>query len=124
VEGNNELLGLDAEAIRSLEQLVGGDRPALAEIVNAFLEDAPAQIAELRRGVESGDAGVAGRAAHTLKANGRTFGAAGLADLCAEIEAAARSGDLASARARVDDLEQEWLAVQPALTVLGNGPLG
>jgi HPt (histidine-containing phosphotransfer) domain-containing protein len=121
VDGDDERLGLDREAISSLEELVGGDRVMLADVVDAFLEDAPMQIGELRRGAETGDASLAGRAAHTLKANGRTFGATALAALCQEIEAASRAGDLGPARARIGDLESEWAMVQPALMALRDG---
>ncbi len=110
--------GLDPEAVRSLRDLVGGDDDALAEIVDAFLDDAPVQIHALRTAAMAGDAVVAGRAAHTLKANGRTFGAHELADLCQELEAAARAGDVATVVARVDDVDASWQRVRPALVEL------
>jgi HPt (histidine-containing phosphotransfer) domain-containing protein len=110
--------GLDPEAVRSLRGLVGDDSEALAEIVDAFLEDAPAQLHSLRAAATTGDADVAGRAAHTLKANGRTFGAGDLADLCQELEAAARGGDLETVAAHLDDVELAWQRVRPALVAL------
>ena len=47
----------------------------LAELVDDFLADAPAQLQSLREAATSGDATRARRAAHTLKGNSRTFGA-------------------------------------------------
>jgi HPt (histidine-containing phosphotransfer) domain-containing protein len=109
---------LDADALRSLIELVGDDREALAEIVDAFLEEAPQRLTELREGIASADATVVGRAAHTLKANGRTFGAERLAQLSEEIETAARGGDLSPASARIDDLDKAWQEVLPEVTAL------
>ena len=48
-----------------------------------------------------------GRAAHTLKSNGYTFGAVALGDLCRELETAARDGDLSGAAPLVEQVEAE-----------------
>jgi HPt (histidine-containing phosphotransfer) domain-containing protein len=109
---------LDRDALGLLEEMVGGDRAALVEIVDAFLEDAPAQLADLRRAAEGGDDVLAGRAAHTLKANGRTFGATMLASVSQEIEVAARSGDLSMLETRLEELEGLWPNVRAQLTAL------
>lgn len=71
---------LDPESVQALRELVGGDGDALAEILDAFLEDGPAQLEALHAASIGGDVVVAGRAAHTLKPNRRTFGATELAD--------------------------------------------
>jgi HPt (histidine-containing phosphotransfer) domain-containing protein len=112
---------LDTDATTALLELVGDDPEALAEIVDAFVEEGPQRLAELRDGIARGDATLIGRAAHTLKANARTFGATQLALLGEEIETAARSGDLTPASACIDQLEEEWRAVQPALGALRAG---
>ena len=39
---------LDPDALRALSELLGGDREALAELVDAFLDEAPERLAELR----------------------------------------------------------------------------
>ena len=116
--GNPGFGTLDGEAVRSLIDLVGDDREALTEIVEAFVDEAPQRIAELRDGLAAGDAVLVGRAAHTLKANGRTFGAFRLAELCQEVEAAARGGDLAPASARIDELDKAWNEIRPDLEAL------
>jgi HPt (histidine-containing phosphotransfer) domain-containing protein len=112
---------LDPDAITSLIELVGNDAEALAEIVGAFLEEAPERLTELHRGIENADAALVGRAAHTLKANGRMFGAARLAQLSEEIETAARGGDLEPASTRIDELEEEWRIIRPELQALEEG---
>lgn len=106
--------GLDPSATRALSELLAGDQEALAELVDAFLEEAPKQLAELR----ASDAAVAGRAAHTLKSNALTFGAVELASLCRRLEEAARAGTLDGQRDTIDRVEAEWPRVRSALVAL------
>ena len=51
-----DVRALDADAVRALYELLGEDREALAEIVDAFLDEAPRRLAELRRGFDEFDA--------------------------------------------------------------------
>jgi len=112
---------LDPDALRALSELLGGDREALAELVDAFLDEAPERLAELRGGADRGDTGLAGRAAHTLKSNGMTFGAVELASLCRRLEVAARAGELGANRDLIDRVDAEWARVRHALTALRGG---
>jgi HPt (histidine-containing phosphotransfer) domain-containing protein len=103
---------LDPGAARALSDMLGGDREALVELVDAFLEEAPQRLAEMR----SSDPAVAGRAAHTLKSNALTFGAGELAAICREAEAAARTGGLD--RELVDLADGAWVRARPELMAL------
>jgi HPt (histidine-containing phosphotransfer) domain-containing protein len=118
------LRALEADAVRALHELVGEDPELFDELVATFLEDGPQRIAELRRAVDGGDSESAGRAAHTLKTNGATFGATELASLCRRLEAAARADELAAAAGLVDHVEQSWVLVRSDLTSLGQGKPG
>ena len=82
---------LDASVLESLRELGGDD--FLAEVIDTFRVDAPNLLATLRRSLEQADADELRRAAHTLKSNGATLGAAGFAELCRELEERARNGD-------------------------------
>jgi HPt (histidine-containing phosphotransfer) domain-containing protein len=55
------------------------------------------------------------RAAHTLKSNGANFGATAFAQLCREMEAAARVGALEDAAARLAQIEAAYERVAAAL---------
>ena len=112
---------LDDEAVRSLSDLVGDDPELIAELVDAFLDEAPVRLDELRTGVAQGDLVLAGRAAHTLKSNGFTFGARTLGELCQELETAAQNGHLDEASPLVARVETEWSRVRPALDALRSG---
>ncbi len=109
---------LDADAVRALYELLGEDRKALEEIVDAFLDEAPKRLAELRRGVDEDDSAVAGRAAHTLKSNGGTFGAVELVSLCRRLEEAARANDLAGSADLLHAVDVQWTRVSKELTAL------
>ena len=111
---------LDGAALDRLREAVGDE--FVGELVATFLGDAPAQLATLRSAVERGDADEARTAAHTLKANGATFGAEGFSELCRQLEEKAKAGELARGG---DDLvgqaEAEYVRVEAALAALGVG---
>jgi HPt (histidine-containing phosphotransfer) domain-containing protein len=112
---------LNEAVVAELLESVGGDTEFLAELIDDFLADAPAQLEALREAATSGDAVGARRAAHTLKGNARTFGAVRLASLCEETEAAAGADDLDAVLARVDGIEEEWALAQRALLMSRDG---
>jgi HPt (histidine-containing phosphotransfer) domain-containing protein len=118
---DNDVRALDPVAVRALYELLGGDREALVELVDSFVDEAPERLAELRRGAEQGDAALLGRAAHTLKSDGSTFGAVELASLCRRLEVAARANELAGSADLVDRVEAQWALVRHALADLRDG---
>ena len=100
---------------------MGDDPEFLAELIDDFLADAPAQLESLREAATSGDATAARRAAHTLKGNSRTFGAGNLASLCQEAETAAGEGDLDAVLSRLDEIDREWRRVCAELVAWRDG---
>lgn len=115
---DNDVHALDAVAVDGLWELLGGDREALAELVDAFVDEAPKHLAELRQGADQCDMALAGRAAHTLKANALTFGALDFAELFRRLEAAAKAGELSGTRELVDRAEDRWPRVREQLRAL------
>jgi HPt (histidine-containing phosphotransfer) domain-containing protein len=80
----------DPAALRLPADLIGDDRrDAVRAIVDAFVDEAPQRLAELRAGSEGKDAVRVGRVAHALKSDALTFGATRLGQLCLELEAVA-----------------------------------
>jgi HPt (histidine-containing phosphotransfer) domain-containing protein len=102
--------------LRELEAAVG-DPTFVRELISTFLNDAPDLLGELRSSLEQRDFEELRRAAHTLKANGRTFGATGLAALSEELELSAQMGTLADAVELVTRIEREYARVAGALGV-------
>jgi HPt (histidine-containing phosphotransfer) domain-containing protein len=116
-----DVRGLEPIAVGALYELLGCDREALVELVDAFLDEAPQRLAELRQGADQRDAALVGRAAHTLKSNGSTFGAVELASLCRRLELAARADELAGSAELIDRVEAQWALVRRALTAVRDG---
>ncbi len=104
-----------------LRDSVGGDAEFLAELIHEFVDDAPTQLESLRVAASTGDAAGALRAAHTLKGTSMTFGAAELATLCQDAEAAAGAKDLGAVLAGIDGIEAEWARVRAELLTYGDG---
>jgi signal transduction histidine kinase/CheY-like chemotaxis protein/HPt (histidine-containing phosphotransfer) domain-containing protein len=89
---------IDEATLRAFAQAMGEDDPGfIREMIDQFLTDAPGLVTAMRDGLDSGDADAVRRAAHTLKSNASTFGAHGLAERSASLEASAKAGDLADA---------------------------
>ncbi|MEW6208114.1 MAG: response regulator [Acidobacteriota bacterium] len=89
---------LDMSAIESLRELQGdGEDDLFREIVEIYIADAPAYIADISLAVESANAAAIERAAHTLKGSSASLGAHLLASACLEMEKLGRSGSLTGA---------------------------
>jgi HPt (histidine-containing phosphotransfer) domain-containing protein len=106
---------LDQDALDALDEVTGGDAEFLAELVDTFLEDAPLLLTDLHQAIQAGDAGEVRRLAHSLKGNGRDFGANAFAQLCETLEHDAADGNLSAAQELFNDIEGEFPRVQDAL---------
>ena len=120
-EADDSEAALDQGAVGTLMELIGDDPEMVRDIVGAILEDAPERLAEIASGLADGDARLVRRAAHTLKANGLTFGALAFAEACRELEEAARGDFLDAAAPIAAEIERSWSAVRPAIEALAAG---
>jgi HPt (histidine-containing phosphotransfer) domain-containing protein len=107
--------------LSELRESVGDDPAFVGELIDEFVQAAPGLLETLREAAASGDGTTAQRAAHTLKGNGRTFGAVELAGLCQEAETAAAKGDLDAVLAGVDAIGMEWERVSAELAAYRRG---
>jgi HPt (histidine-containing phosphotransfer) domain-containing protein len=108
---------VDASVLEQLEASLG-EPAVVAELVDTFLRDAPKRLAALRDATTSGDSAELRRAAHTLKSNAQAFGAGPLAELCRELENAAKTGLPAEAAELVGRIEAEYGRVEGTLARL------
>jgi CheY-like chemotaxis protein len=89
------------QAIGQLELLldsVMGDRALLVEMAELWLADSAKQENQIRSGLDSGDAIMIQRAAHSLKGSVGTFQASAAQDAANQLEMSAKNADLARAR--------------------------
>jgi CheY-like chemotaxis protein len=83
---------LDARALTTLLEMIGGEEASLAELIDSFLGEAPVLLDALQAAHARGNADGMRRAAHTLKSSSADFGALELSALFREIETRARDG--------------------------------
>src|SRR5205085_2274265 len=104
---------IDPGVMDRLVATMGGS--FVAELIDTFVEDGRELVAALRRSLAAKDVDGFRRAAHSLKSNGETLGATGLATLARELESMARGGSLDSAGERLDPLAGEYESAARAL---------
>jgi HPt (histidine-containing phosphotransfer) domain-containing protein len=109
---------IDPEAWETMKSMA--DPAFLVELIDTYLVDSPAQIEQMRRGLESGDVEGVRRAAHSLKSNSASFGAKRLAEASRDLEMLAKSGSLEGAGPKVEAVHLEFNRLQPELEKLKN----
>jgi HPt (histidine-containing phosphotransfer) domain-containing protein len=110
---------IDPATYRELQNTAGAD--FAAELVDTFLEEAPAMLAELRSARAASDAERFRRAAHSLKSNCQTFGATALGALARELELNGIDADPARGDAALNALDAAYKQAAAALKELGGG---
>lgn len=110
---------IDVATFAELKETAGAD--FVRELVDTFLEEAPAMLGELRAALGAGDAELFRRTAHSLKSNANTFGAVTLSGLARELELGGFEPVRTAAGAPLDALELEFTRVAQALTELKHG---
>ncbi len=110
--------GRDVIDIRVLKALVGDDEEAVQELLDEYLQSVRQQAEEVRHAAGDGDISMAGNIVHKLKSSSRSVGAMSLADACADLEHAARTGDKAALMRGMPKFETAAAAVKNALAGL------
>ena len=113
---------LDREQVELLRGLDDGAGAVLAEIVEQYLAQTAEGRADLLRVLDEGDPEALRRAAHALKGASANVGARALAEVCAQLEARGRFGQLDGAGDLLACFDAEFARVRDALTsVLATG---
>ena len=106
---------IDQTTLAALLDSIGGDREFLAELIETFFQDAPAQFSAMHAALADGNTESFRRAAHSLKSNAASFGATTLAALNKQLEDLGKAGDLLSAADLLSEAETEYARVRSAL---------
>src|SRR6185295_13526899 len=93
----------------------GGDRALLRDIVEAFLEEEPRRVAEIRQAIDASDFELLGRAAHTIKGSMRYFKADGVFDKALGLEQLGQEKTLDGAEEIFGSLRQELAKLHTVL---------
>jgi two-component system, sensor histidine kinase and response regulator len=105
----------DQEILDGLNEVCGGDEDFARELAESFLESAPRCVVGIDRAVQSCDSRELASQAHALKGISSTIGCHDLAAVSAEMEQAARRGDLHTAVTIADRLKPTWQRARSAL---------
>ena len=93
----------------------------VTELVDTFLEDAPALLADLREARTAADPDRFRRAAHSLKSNSQTFGATALGKLARALELNGLNPDAAIDVAAIDAIDAAYAQAAAELKTLSHG---
>lgn len=99
---------IDTNSFNELKQMSGEN--FINELIDAFLDDAPNMIANMRAAIPANDVESFRRNAHSLKSNANTFGATELASLAKELEFMAKENNL--------DIGNRFETLETALAVV------
>jgi HPt (histidine-containing phosphotransfer) domain-containing protein len=84
---------------------VGGDEQLLKAVIEAFLEETPTLVKQIRQAIDERQAATLHRVAHTLKGNLRYFGNERASELALSLEVMGRQAAFETAPATLSDLE-------------------
>jgi CheY-like chemotaxis protein len=120
---------IDAMALAELAAIDGepGQPNLLAELLDVFRQDAPAQLAAVRAALQSGDTDGVRQGAHAVKGSCAVLGLLHLQELCATLEGRGCAGTPAEAHRTLAAVEAELDRLRPWLRAElwhGSGPSG
>ena len=100
---------LDNAIIQTLQDVMEGE---FSLLVDTFVNDSEERIGKLQAILGNGaDADQIRRAAHSFKGSSSNIGATRLAELCHDIEAQAREGELRDVPAKLENVKVEFARV-------------
>src|SRR5512136_2730090 len=107
---------IDLPTFESLKEAMGADY--ISELVQAYFEETPQLLSNLRQALEKQNCEEFRRAAHSIKSTSNSFGALELGAEARELEMMGREARLEGAAPKVEALEQHYTVVQERLKEL------
>ena len=104
--------------LQRIREATMGDEEFMAELIDIYLDDSPAQIRGLRDAIESREGEVAASAAHRLKGSSGNLGADSLAALCRRVEESGRENRVEEMPGLLKDIEREFSRVKEYLSAV------
>jgi HPt (histidine-containing phosphotransfer) domain-containing protein len=104
---------IDLATFRELQDATGSE--FVVELVETFLQEAPAMLEGMRHALAARDVEAFRRTAHSLKSNSNTFGARTLGALARDLELSAPAVVQAGGVAALDALAAEYARAAAAL---------
>jgi len=104
---------VDMATLKELRETTDAD--FALELIDTYLEDSAELIEAMRSALTAGDADAFRRAAHSLKSNSATVGAAELSSMAKDLERMGRDGELKDAPPTLDATLSMFEQVREAL---------
>jgi len=111
---------IDLNTYNNLKELMGDDY--IGVLVEAFFEETPRLLEDLRQALKERNAEAFRRTAHSIKSSGLNFGASSFAALAKELELMGKAADFNSAQEKVERLAADYAAVESELKALQDEP--
>ncbi len=109
-------MALDQQALDELRELdPDGSSGLLAQIIGAYLKDAPEQIQHIHDALAAQDIDALVRHAHSLRSASRSLGATRVAQVAGEIESAGKNQAVGGCRLLHTILAAEYASVERLL---------
>ncbi|WP_084332550.1 response regulator [Marinobacterium jannaschii] len=104
----DEEMGMSVFDISTLEEQVSSDYQLIQAIIDAFLQELPEQLAQLRHSLSEDDTETAARHAHKAKGTCLTIGAIALSHLALEIELTCKEGNSVKANQLLPEADRQF----------------
>jgi HPt (histidine-containing phosphotransfer) domain-containing protein len=102
-------MAIAKDALEDYKDIMGDDyKEFVVDIIDTFFENSPTLFDELENAKNNNDPEAFQRAAHSLKSNGKTFGAYEFARLAYKLEQIGKSGNLSEASLVLNKLMSEY----------------
>ncbi|SEH08402.1 response regulator [Candidatus Venteria ishoeyi] len=109
---------LTATVLQSTEELTGGDREILEELITTFLQSSQQLLEEIQQAEQQQDAVLLNRAAHSLKSSSASLGGSALSALCLYLEKQGKAGNVQGNHQQIKQLQQEYAVLEQVLNSL------
>ena len=110
-------MSFDRSAIQKLRRFFADDPGFVPELLNTYLRDTSAAVAEFREAVQGGDLERVRQLAHKLRGSSANIGATGIANICEEMERAIESDKGSGLDRQMRALQQEFQRVSSHLAI-------
>lgn len=112
-------MAINSSVLDEYKEVMGDDwGEFVADLIDTFLSNGPRLITDMRQAYRDNDLEILKRSAHSLKSNGKTFGANQLAEVAFELEHMATMGELDDPQGKIDLADSQFQVVKSALEKL------
>ena len=113
---SDQLDVLDSKVLQTFLMTMGtSGTELLSQLIDTYLQESPRFIDAIEQAVNQADAAALDISAHSLKSSSAALGAIRFSQLCQDLEAMGREGQIAGSAAIVEQLKAEYARVEIAM---------